>query len=101
MVDMDWMEIQQNIEEVRGKVQSALEEGYEKKNDDEKIYINRFGVPFKVDIMGYREPWNALVIEYQDDFEDGDLYYPDDYESFDALLKDMKAEIDNAEPDNG
>ena len=36
---------------------------------------------FRVILLGDKDPWNCLVIEY-DDGEDGDLYYPDDYDDF-------------------
>ena len=65
-----------------------------KYNKNEKgCYINKNGIPFVVD---YIKKWEAIVIEYQNNLEDGDIFFFSNYNTIDDLVNDVCIEIEAA-----
>ncbi len=74
----------------------SLKERYPFKEDTDEVHFkSKNGTPFNVFIMGDESPWDFLVVEYEDTWEDGDAFYPADYNSFEDLLEAMIKEIES------
>jgi hypothetical protein len=69
----------------------AFDDQYQK--DNQGRYINHNNIPFVVDCL---KNTGAIVVEYQDNYEDGDLYFISDYDSIQSLVEDVREEIDTA-----
>ena len=92
---MIWKETRLNIHDVYLLLLKSLKEKYDYKEDADGIqFRNMRGIPFNVSVMGDSEPWNFVVVEYEDTGEDGDGYYPEDFDSYDDLLQAMIKEIE-------
>ncbi len=85
------------IMETKFQIEKRLKNLFDNKNHDGVIsFINSNGVPFHVVVMGEKEPWNFIVIEYEDTGEDGDAFYPTDYADFEILFNSIVNEINAA-----
>ena len=83
-----------SMNEIKKDVEASLKMVYPFKEEDGSVlFVPENFEAFKVCKMGDEEPWNALVLEYQDTGEDGDLFYAEDYDTLEAMVSLMRAEI--------
>ena len=95
---MTWMGTKR-IDDIRKDVETLLSHAYKCETKEGVLYFSDpNGGQFHICRMGEEEPWNALVIEYMDTMEDGDLFYPEDYGSLEALVAEMRKEIESTKP---
>ena len=93
---MTWEEIRQNIDDVMAIVNNMLALKYKTRVDgEEKIFKNNAGIEFALRKLGDKEPWNAIVIQYEDTLEDGDSFYPEDFNSVNDMFQAMLEEIES------
>lgn len=98
---MIWMEMRNNLDQVKEAIETALSERYQAREKSENNAFHT-GKVFHTDqygdvslcVMGNEEPWNFFVIEY-DNGEDGDSFYPSDYDNFEDLVADVISEIES------
>lgn len=84
-----------NTRKVRDAVENAFCSIYPIKSKNPNIVFScDEGESFSIVALGDVEPWNFIVIEYQECGEDGDGFYPEDYDSIEKLISDMRKEID-------
>lgn len=86
---MSWAEISKRTYRLKDALEDALSVYYKK---EQGHFISDKGDRFS--LFTFREPEIAIGIEYNDE-DDGDLFYPSDYDSLEAMLNDMRAEIDD------
>ena len=93
---MAWMETKNNTIQVKSLVENELEKRYSMSNESghKMFHSDQYG-DFSICALGEEDPWNFLVISYENDGEDGDGFYPAEYESIDSLVADIIAEIEN------
>ena len=100
-VNATWMEMRKDPKRVKEAVENKLARYYRFSDDNKKRLYHSPGKVFhtatqgeiSLYVMGNSEPWDSIVIEY-DDGEDGDQFHPCDYDSLDALVAAMIAEIE-------